>query len=707
MAFGIAREARPVQYLKGVGPKKAELLAKLGVVTVADLLYHFPLRYEDRTSIKKIAEIEADRVETVVGEVREAGIKFGGRGKKRLFEVAFADETGVLRGTWFRPPNKTYQARFGIGSRWLLTGKVGFNKYRGSKQIVHPECAPYEEDEEGGAEKLSVGKIVPVYPLTEGLNQRGVRHAVASAFDYVDELVDFVPPEMNERYKLPNLTDAVRHVHWPPVDADIPALMATASREQKKLIFNEFFLTQAALALKRRHDRKESAGEPYVVDEPLMEKIRGALPFTLTAAQQRALADIAKDLGSGHPMSRLLQGDVGSGKTAVALAAALIAVRNKKQAAIMAPTEILAVQHYRNLTATLKDTKVNVALLTGGSAGRVSTLGDIATGAAHIVVGTHALIQEGVDFNDLGLAVIDEQHRFGVRQRAELLSRGHRVHALIMTATPIPRTLAMTAYGDLDVSVIDELPPGRTPVDTRIYPPSRREEAMETVRRQVAAGRQAYVVYPLVEESEKLELKAATAMFASLAEADLAGLRLGLTHGRMKPAEKDAVMNAFRAGEVDVLVTTTVVEVGVDVGNATVMMIEHAERFGLSQLHQLRGRVGRSHHRSHCLLMADTRPGTPGWERLMVMARHQDGFAIAEADLALRGAGDFFGAKQSGVAEFALGDIVRDHRILAEARRAAFELVERDPTLAGPEWAMLKKGVELNWADRFALGEIG
>ncbi len=355
----------------------------------------------------------------------------------------------------------------------------------------------------------------------------------------------------------------------------------------------------------------------------------------------------------------------------------------------------------------LEGTSVNVALLTSASPGKKETLAAIADGSVHIVVGTHAIIQDGVTFHGLGLAVIDEQHRFGVRQRAALMARGHRVHALIMTATPIPRTLAMTAYGDLDVSIIDELPPGRSPIATTVYPPSRRGEALERVRDEVAKGRQAYVIYPLVEESEKLELKAATTMFEELQHDGLAGLRLGLTHGRMKSIEKEAVMAAFRDGTIDVLVSTTVVEVGVDVANATVIMIEHAERFGLSQLHQLRGRVGRSSHTSRCLLMADTGPGAPGWERLKVMARHQDGFAIAEEDLAIRGAGDFFGVKQSGVAEFRLADILRDNAILAEARKVAFNLVERDPTLADPQWATLKQGVEANWAKRFALGEIG
>ncbi|MBF0169968.1 MAG: ATP-dependent DNA helicase RecG [Nitrospinae bacterium] len=706
MTFGVAVRDQPVQYLKGVGPKKAELLTKLGVVTVSDLLFLFPHRYEDRSAVKKIAEIEAGQVESVRATVRETSASYRSRGGRRVFEVSFGDETGVLKGIWFRAPAKAYQARFEAGSRWLVTGKVDFDKYKGSKRVTHPECAPLG-DEEGDDEGDTLGpKILPVYPLTEGLPQRAVRSALLAAQEYVHDLVDFLPDSLNQTYRLPPLAEALRQLHWPEPDADVARLNAFDTRAHKKLVFNEFFITQAALALKRRQERA-APGDPFDVGDALMAKIRSVFPFPLTGAQSRALDEIAGDFASGHPMNRLLQGDVGSGKTAVALGAALIAVRNKKQAALMVPTEILAAQHHRNLTRLLAKTPVNVVLLTAGSDGKKETQAAIADGSAHIVVGTHALIQDGVAFHDLGLAIVDEQHRFGVRQRAALMARGHRVHALIMTATPIPRTLAMTAYGDLDVTVIDELPPGRTPIETTVYPPSRRGDALARLREEVAKGRQAYVIYPLVEESEKLELKAATTMFEELQKEGLAGLRLGLTHGRMKPAEKDAVMAAFRDGTVDVLVSTTVVEVGVDVANATAIMIEHAERFGLSQLHQLRGRVGRSSHRSCCLLMADTGPGAPGWERLKVMARHQDGFAVAEADLALRGAGDFFGVKQSGVAQFRLGDILRDQVILAEARKVAFAVVERDPTLSAPEWATLKKGIEANWATRFALGEIG
>jgi ATP-dependent DNA helicase RecG len=479
------------------------------------------------------------------------------------------------------------------------------------------------------------------------------------------------------------------------------------TRYQKKLIFNEFLLIQAGLALRKRMIRKTSPEAALHVDAELLDKIRGALPFKLTRAQERTLIEIAGDMASDKPMNRLLQGDVGSGKTAVALSAALIAVRNKKQAVIMAPTEILANQHHRNITRILRDTKVRVELLTSGSRDKSETLARAKSGEAHIIIGTHALIQEGVDFHNLGIAVIDEQHRFGVRQRAELIRRGVHVHALIMTATPIPRTLAMTLYGDLDISTLDESPPGRGKVVTRIFTSAERMRAMDIVRDEIKKGRQAYIIYPLVEESEKMDLKAAKEMYERLSAEDFAGLRLGLTHGRMKSEEKDEVMARFGKREIDILVSTVVIEVGIDYPNATVMMIEHAERFGLSQLHQLRGRIGRGEHASHCMLMAECHRGTPAWERLRILEKHQDGFVIAEEDMKMRGSGDFFGVKQSGLPEFKIGDVLRDYRILAEARKVAFEIVEADPQLTSPSNIPLARALKENWKDRFELGDVG
>ncbi|MBF0293474.1 MAG: ATP-dependent DNA helicase RecG, partial [Nitrospinae bacterium] len=533
------------------------------------------------------------------------------------------------------------------------------------------------------------------------------RHIIHSVLPHVGELEDFVPESLNQHYKLPPLRESVGFVHWPAEGASVGALSEFQTRHQKKLIFDEFFLIQSGLALKRRMIRQSAPEAALHVDAELLGKIHSVLPFKLTGAQERALSEIAGDLASDRPMNRLLQGDVGSGKTAVALSAALIAVRNKKQAAIMAPTEILANQHYRNITKILRDTKVKVELLTSGSRDKEAALARAKSGESHIVIGTHALIQEGVDFHNLGLAVIDEQHRFGVRQRAELIRRGIHVHALIMTATPIPRTLAMTLYGDLDVSTLDESPPGRGEVVTSIYTAAERMRAMDIVRKEVKKGRQAYIIYPLVEESEKLELKAATEMHERLSAEDFAGLRLGLTHGRMKSEEKEEVMARFGRGEIDILVSTVVIEVGIDYPNATVMMIEHAERFGLSQLHQLRGRIGRGKHASYCLLMAECHRGAPSWERLKILEKYQDGFRIAEEDMQMRGSGDFFGVKQSGLPQFKIGDVLRDFKILAEARKSAFAIVEKDPHLTMPEHKPLARALKDNWKDRFELGDIG
>ncbi|VAX21723.1 ATP-dependent DNA helicase RecG [hydrothermal vent metagenome] len=705
MAFASIDTDQDVQFLKGVGPKRAELLRKLGVSTVGDLLFYFPVRYEDRTKIKTISEIEVDKVETIEAKVLSTSVIPISRGRKRIFEVRFSDETGIMRATWFRFSEKALKKRFEVGSLWMVSGKVSFSKYRRSMGMVHPETEPADGNSVEGS--LNSGRIVPIYSLTEGLMQKTVRTLTHLALDSLRTLKDFVPDGLNRRYKLPPLAECVKKIHWPKADINLQEYLDFNSREQKKLIFNEFFLLETGLALKRNKIKKVIQGAGLNTSSDLMNKIRGLFPFELTASQTKVLNEIAADMAKESPMNRLLQGDVGSGKTAVALAAALIAIRNKKQAIIMAPTEILASQHYRNIGKTLEGTKVRIELVTAGAGSKKAALEKAASGEAHIIVGTHALIQEGVSFHDIGLVIIDEQHRFGVRQRAELLSKGGSPHALIMTATPIPRTLAMTIYGDLDVSIIDEAPPGRAPIKTSILTEGQRAIAIDLIKSEVKKGRQAYIIYPLVEESEKLDLKAAITMFEQLQKEDFAGLRLDITHGRMKSQEKDRAMEKFHRKETDILVSTTVIEVGIDNPNAAVMMIEHAERFGLSQLHQLRGRVGRSGHKSHCILMTEAAPGSPGMERLKVLEKYQDGFKVAEEDLAIRGAGDFFGAKQSGLPEFKIGNILRDYKILAEARKTAFEIVAKDPSLSLPEHIELRKAVTHHWKERFALGEIG
>ncbi len=705
MAFASIDTDHDVQFLKGVGPKRAELLRKLGISTVGDLLFHFPVRYEDRTKIKTISEIEEGKVETIEAKVLSTAAIPIARGRKRIFEVRFSDQTGIMRATWFRFSEKALKKRFEVGSLWVVSGKVSLGKYRKSKGMVHPETEPADED--GAAESLNTGRIVPIYSLTEGLMQKTVRAITHLALDSLKTLKDFVPDELNRRYKLPPLDECVKKIHWPGPDINLQDYLDFNSREQKKLIFNEFFLLETGLALKRNKIKKVVAGAGLNTSSDLMKKIRDLFPFELTTSQKKVLNEIAGDMAGESPMNRLLQGDVGSGKTAVALAAALIAVRNRKQAIIMAPTEILASQHYRNIGKILEGTKVRIELVTAGSAGKKEALEKAASGEAHIIVGTHALIQEGVSFHNMGLVIIDEQHRFGVRQRAELFSKGGSPHALIMTATPIPRTLAMTIYGDLDVSIIDESPPGRAPIKTHILTENQRGVAVDLIKSEVKKGRQAYIIYPLVEESEKLDLKAAITMFEHLQKEDFARFRLDLTHGRMKSREKDSAMEKFHRKETDILVSTTVIEVGIDQPNASVMMIEHAERFGLSQLHQLRGRVGRSGHKSHCILITGAPPGSPGMERLKILEKYQDGFKVAEEDLNIRGAGDFFGAKQSGLPEFKIGNILRDYKILAEARKTAFEIVAKDPSLSLPEHVELKNAVTHHWKERFALGEIG
>jgi ATP-dependent DNA helicase RecG len=697
---------QPVSTVKGVGPKRAELLLKLGIATVEDLLLHLPLRYEDRATLCPIAELTLDTVQTVSAKVLSAAIRFTGKGgRKRIFEVAFGDDTGVLRATWFKFPSKTFSTRFPVGSQWLVSGKVSMNKFRGSREMTHPITEPVMA---GGVHSLAVGRVTPVYPLTEGLTQHAVRTTVDTLMAVLPQLVDFVPEELNHRFKLPTLQAALKAVHWPEKDADLAALFAVETREQKKLIFNELFIFQVALALRRKMGAQPTPGVALTVDDRLVAKIESIFPFTLTDPQKEAIADIRSDVTSGHAMHRLLQGDVGSGKTAVALAACLMAIHGKRQAAIMAPTEILATQHAKNITALLAHTPVSVALLTSAATDKKETINKIADGSIHIVIGTHALIQEGIRFHNLGLVVIDEQHRFGVRQRAHLQTLGEGVHTLIMTATPIPRTLAMTLYGDLEVSALIGKPPGRHPVATALYPPVRREAGLQVIRSEIDKGHQGYVIYPLVEESEKLDLKAATQMYDHLSTVDFPDLKVGLTHGRMKPAEKEEVMGRFYGGEIDILVTTTVVEVGVDCPNATVIMIEHAERFGLSQLHQLRGRVGRSIHPSHCLLMADEQnKNSAAWRRLSAMTKSQDGFFLAEEDLAIRGAGDFFGVKQSGLPQFKIADIVRDAKILAAARNEAFRIVDQDPTLSSAAHEPLREAIRRHWKERFALADIG
>jgi ATP-dependent DNA helicase RecG len=558
------------------------------------------------------------------------------------------------------------------------------------------------------ADPVNFGRTVPIYPLSEGLNQKLMRKILKEVVDgFAHCLETCLPVEIVKRNGLLSVDRAVSDVHFPDNSADPRPLNDWSTPAHRTLSFDELFFLELGLALKKRGADIEQ-GISFPVTHKYTRPLLKILPYFLTNAQKRVLTEIKNDMAAPHPMHRLVQGDVGSGKTIVALLAALLAVENEYQVAIMAPTEILAEQHYLNIHRYCEQLGIEVCLLTSGLKGKAKKerLESVTTGKANIVIGTHAVIQEKVEFFRLGLGIIDEQHRFGVLQRGVLKKKGQNPDILVMTATPIPRTLAMTVYGDLSLSVIDELPPGRSPVVTKTCHESQRKQVYRSIRDEVGKGRQAYIIYPLVEESDKLELKAASQMAQHLADEIFPDLRTGLLHGRMKPEEKEAVMGAFKSRETDILVATTVVEVGIDVPNATVMVIEHAERFGLSQLHQLRGRVGRGNGQSRCILLAGGKLTADAEKRLRVMEQTCDGFKIAEADLEIRGPGDFLGTRQSGLPEFRVANIFRDGRILEQARREAFALVEKDPDLARPENALIRQELMRRWGGRLELAGV-
>ncbi len=691
--------ATPVQYLKGVGPARAAELGRLGIATIGDLIRHLPRRYEDRSCLKPIASIVPDAVETVQGRVL-AVEELRPRGRS-LVRVAISDGTAVLFGVWFNQPY--IQHHFRPGQQVIFSGKV--ERRFGRLQMNAPE-----HEIADGSDHLHAGRIVPVYPTTGRLHPRHLRALIKAAVDgYADLVPEVLPGAVRRGLGLMSAAQAWRAIHFPSDEAELEAA-------RRRLAFEELFVIQLGLGLLHQHVRRRETGYRHAPDGELARRFMDSLPFRLTPAQERVVREIKADMESPYPMNRLVQGDVGSGKTIVAALALVKAVESGWQGALMAPTEILAEQHYIRLRRLLAPLGVGVALLTGGQGReeREAALFGLSAGHLRVAVGTHALIQEHVRFQNLSLVITDEQHRFGVRQRAALaakglqreVEKGRRAGAvpdvLVMTATPIPRTLALTVFGDLDVSVIDALPPGRQPVITCLVSERERGRVYAFVRDQVRAGRQAYVVCPLVEESDAVSARAATEWAARLARA-LPDLRVGLLHGRLKPAEKEAVMAAFQAGEIQVLVATTVVEVGVDVPNATVMVIEGADRFGLAQLHQLRGRVGRGEHPSWCFLVADP-ANDEARQRLAVMTRTGDGFTIAEEDLALRGPGELFGTRQHGLPDFLVAHPIRDLPLLETARREARALLERDPLLAAPEHAELRRAVQEKFRGR--LGHI-
>ena len=720
----------PLQYVKGVGPKRSAQLESAGIHSIRDLLFYFPFDYLDRSRIVSIRDlrkyVDAERPVTVIGQVFRVEMRRSRRSNRLVFFLTLQDDTGFLTCVWFEGV-QWYKDAFEQGELLAVSAYPDFDKL-GRVQFVHPEFdrlrGAEEEDEPDWGKLFNTGAIIPKYSSTSdlskaGLDSRGFRRIIRNALkSHVATVEEVIPEEIRTRVNLVGCRTALQAIHFPESRDDLEAA-------RRRLKFDELFFLQLMLAYRKRRFGKDKKGITYSVESTFARKLAAALPFELTKAQRRVLREIAADMQGPTSMNRLLQGDVGSGKTIVALLAMLVAVENGYQVALMAPTEVLAEQHFRTLSAYLENLPVNVRLLIGGQRKKLreDVLGDIRSGGAHIVVGTHALLEEQVHFARLGFAVIDEQHRFGVMQRAMLREKGINPDVLVMTATPIPRTLALTIYGDLDVSVIDEMPANRKPIKTGVRLEDQKDRVYDFVRKEVSEGRQAYVVFPLIEESEKVDLKAATEEFERLRKDVFPSFRLGLLHGRMKTEEKDQIMQGFKSGETQILVSTTVIEVGIDVPNATIMIVENAERFGLSQLHQLRGRVGRGAEQSFCILIANygwfdahrrgLEPGEVKKEklnarkRLETMVETTDGFKIAEVDLSLRGPGEFFGLRQSGVPALRIASLVEDGELVSVARKEAFSLVDRDPQLRSASHQAVRKHFETQYRDALELGNIG
>ena len=725
----ISTTGTPIQYLKGVGPKRAAALQELGISNVRDLLGYYPYGYLDRSTIVRIGDlrnhVDGGKPVTVIGEVYRTEGRRSKRTRRLIYFLTVRDGDDYLTCVWFER-SEWFKDAFEPGELLALSAKPTFDQM-GRVQFVHPEFdrlkGALEEDEPDWGKLFNTGSIIPKYsssaPLSKaGLDSRGFRRILRQAVNHhADTIGETLSDKIVGQNSLLDFPRAVREIHFPE---------NTASLEQARdrLKFDELFYLQLMLAFRRKLNREESKGISYELESSLARTLVSALPFDLTGAQKRVLREIAGDMKSSRPMNRLLQGDVGSGKTIVALLSALVAADNGYQIAFMAPTEILAEQHYRSIRQFAAGLPIEARLLIGGQRKKLrgEILEDIREGRAHIVVGTHALIEEGVTFRELGFVIIDEQHRFGVLQRNELRAKGLHPDVLVMTATPIPRTLAMTLYGDLDVSVIDELPADRKPIRTAIRMEHQKDRVYEFVREEVGAGRQIYIVFPLIEESERIDVKAATKEFEHLQKDIFPSLRLGLLHGRLSSEDKERVMRKFKEKEIDVLVATTVIEVGIDIPNASVMIIENSERFGLSQLHQLRGRVGRGADQSYCILMADygyfgRKRGASADDakeeeekarrRLETMVETTDGFRIAEVDLQLRGPGEMFGTRQSGIPQLRIANLVTDHDLLRKAREAAFQLVEDDPELRLKENETIREHFSRNYKDQIAISTVG
>jgi ATP-dependent DNA helicase RecG len=720
----------PVQYVKGIGPRLAEILATKGIATVGDLLNYLPFRYEDRLNPRGIAELRAGEMATVIGEVRTSSL-FRTR-KMPIFQLTVGQGRTKLRCLWFH--GAYLQDKFKPGQLIALYGKVEQDSRRGELQIVQPQFemlgdAGGNEAEDKAAASLEVGRIVPIYESAgQGrVTARWFRRVIRTALDDLNpDLAETIPAAVRSRLALVSLREALGTVHWPEAGESLADLQSSRTPAHIRLIFEELFFVELGLELKRRQ-QKAQTGIAFRLDDRVREAIKKILPFHPTPAQKRVLKEIADDMQKPYPMRRLLQGDVGSGKTIIGFQAAIIAIENGCQVALMAPTEILAQQHYFSARRILEDAGYRIVLLTGSlEADRKREIRrHIAQGNAQLVIGTHALLEEKVEFAKPGLVIVDEQHRFGVMQRLKLMKKSGEgsdpsassgqapsgpaePDVLVMTATPIPRTLALTLYGDLDLSVLDELPPGRTPIVTRRITDDRSPEVWDFVRKQTAKGHQVYVVYPVIAENEETELKAAIRMYGELSGKVFPDLKVGLLHGRLDSDIKDQVMGMFQKGEVQILVATTVIEVGVDVPNATVMVIEHAERFGLAQLHQLRGRIGRGAAKSYCILMTGGKVTEEGERRLDAMVSTNDGFQIAELDLELRGPGEFFGTRQAGMPSFRVANLIRDRQLLELAKREAAAV------MAGPNAAVTQEEISralvalrTRWQHTYGLVEVG
>ena len=697
--------------IRGIGPRMLPKLEKLGLKTVDDALYHLPARYEDRRTLKPIARLIDGQQEVFVGTVLASGESQTSRTRRKIYEVIIGDASGKIALKWFRYRKPWLQKRFPVDQQLVVIGEV--KRFGAIREIHHPDTEPLpagtEPEQLLQKDPLNFGRILPVYPLTEGLSQRQIRKIWFTLVrENACQVQGQIPDEIIARHQLMPLADALLQVHWPENNSDYYSLEQGRDLARKSLVFDEFFYLELGLALKRAGVQLEQ-GISFKVEHRYTLPLVRLLPFKLTAAQRRVLGEIKQDMMAAQPMHRLLQGDVGSGKTLVALMAALVAIENDTQVAVVAPTEILAEQHFQTFENWLPQLGLSVIMLRGNmpAAAKREALAAIKAGEVNLVVGTHAVLQAGVEFKQLGLGIVDEQHRFGVRQRSLLKHKGANPDMLVMTATPIPRTLSMTLYGDLSVSVIDQLPPGRKPVTTHLIRNPQRSRAYQLIRDELEQGRQAYIVYPLVEESEKSDLLAATEAANKLADEIFPDINIGLLHGRMKPVEKENVMSAFRRGELQILVATTVIEVGVDVPNATVMMIEHADRFGLSQLHQLRGRVGRGADKSYCLLVPSEYYSEDAGRRLQVMVESDDGFRIAEADLEIRGPGDFLGTRQAGLPDFRVANLLKDLQILELARQEAFAYVDQSQQLSSNDSQSVKSELVRRWGGRLELAVIG